>query len=447
MSKSIFKKYWKLSDLISIMICLLPLTVSANAVVDIESQLRQKLQNHPSIVNIPNKYALSFPTLNYFSNKISFQPNEQKFPTNIRTQSFIFENCTTSVQEHTKDIRVAKKFSLDATVTDAITTRTEFSVGLKFDSDKVPVKMDANLAKSFEFSVSHTDTTRVEKEIEESMHEVRKVKPGMALMINSSVVENISRFNFSAPVIVTGTVKVNYYEKRSTRRSDLERLAGKPKDITVHLEQEFKLEDLLAEADRKFVAAGYIDSVYSDEVRMKYVEKKIKNNREICPATLMSTKVEATTITDDIQAEKEEFVVVDFNGREIALSETKLEEGISYKSIDKTIDAQIENHFKEYDKLIVAIPKTDISVNSSNDISDFGDITAMGPIIRQFFARGEHTCQSRSSIGHKCEVRGSGFFDCNEAEYDLRNKSCCSSTPKGGSSIGFRITKCSTLTP
>lgn len=58
-------------------------------------------------------------------------------------------------------------------------------------------------------------------------------------------------------------------------------------------------------------------------------------------------------------------------------------------------------------------------------------------------AEGEHTCQSRESIGHACKNLGVGFTDCNQAFFKLKMEDCCSGSKYGGSSIGFKITKCS----
>jgi hypothetical protein len=60
-------------------------------------------------------------------------------------------------------------------------------------------------------------------------------------------------------------------------------------------------------------------------------------------------------------------------------------------------------------------------------------------------AVGEHTCQSRGSIGHKCTVRGNTFTDCNQATYRLRREDCCPRTRDGGNSIGFSMRSCSTI--
>lgn len=58
-------------------------------------------------------------------------------------------------------------------------------------------------------------------------------------------------------------------------------------------------------------------------------------------------------------------------------------------------------------------------------------------------AEGEHTCQSRESIGHTCKNIGVGFTDCNQAFFKLKMEDCCSGSKYGGNSIGFKILKCS----
>lgn len=58
-------------------------------------------------------------------------------------------------------------------------------------------------------------------------------------------------------------------------------------------------------------------------------------------------------------------------------------------------------------------------------------------------AEGEHQCQSPESIGHTCKNLGVGFTDCNQAFYKLKMEDCCSGSKYGGSSIGFKVLKCS----
>ncbi|SDG70227.1 hypothetical protein SAMN05216338_1002135 [Bradyrhizobium sp. Rc2d] len=61
---------------------------------------------------------------------------------------------------------------------------------------------------------------------------------------------------------------------------------------------------------------------------------------------------------------------------------------------------------------------------------------------RLFRAYGEHTCQSRQSLGHKCDVMGTSITDCNKAYYDLKRDDCCRRSKDGGVSINFKLTKC-----
>lgn len=59
--------------------------------------------------------------------------------------------------------------------------------------------------------------------------------------------------------------------------------------------------------------------------------------------------------------------------------------------------------------------------------------------------RGEglHQCQSRDSIGHSCENAGLNFTDCNVAFFKLKMADCCPDSLYGGTSISFKLTKCS----
>lgn len=60
-------------------------------------------------------------------------------------------------------------------------------------------------------------------------------------------------------------------------------------------------------------------------------------------------------------------------------------------------------------------------------------------------AEGLHQCQSSESIGHTCRNLGVNYTDCNQAFYSLKREDCCSGSKYGGSSISFKIIKCSTI--
>lgn len=64
---------------------------------------------------------------------------------------------------------------------------------------------------------------------------------------------------------------------------------------------------------------------------------------------------------------------------------------------------------------------------------------------RLVHAKGQHTCQSRDSIGHTCEVFTMRATDCKDAYATLKQQSCCSSTEYGGHSIQFKLLSCSSL--
>lgn len=61
---------------------------------------------------------------------------------------------------------------------------------------------------------------------------------------------------------------------------------------------------------------------------------------------------------------------------------------------------------------------------------------------RLYRAEGQHQCQSDLAIGHTCQVLGVNFTDCNQAHFRLKQEDCCSGSRYGGSSIGFKLTKC-----
>lgn len=61
---------------------------------------------------------------------------------------------------------------------------------------------------------------------------------------------------------------------------------------------------------------------------------------------------------------------------------------------------------------------------------------------RLYRAEGQHICQSPSSIGHQCKNLGVNLTDCNQAFFKLKQNDCCSGSQYGGTSIGFKLTKC-----
>jgi hypothetical protein len=61
---------------------------------------------------------------------------------------------------------------------------------------------------------------------------------------------------------------------------------------------------------------------------------------------------------------------------------------------------------------------------------------------RLFYAKGTHTCQSRTRLGHKCEVRGQ-YTSCHDAGNSLKLDDCCANTKEGGTSIKFSLDACS----
>lgn len=80
-----------------------------------------------------------------------------------------------------------------------------------------------------------------------------------------------------------------------------------------------------------------------------------------------------------------------------------------------------------------------IEVDYINEMDD--DSYRSNPQLHK--AEGEHQCQSREAMGHTCKNLGVGFTDCNQAFYKLKMEDCCSGSKYGGSTIGFKLTKCS----
>jgi hypothetical protein len=77
--------------------------------------------------------------------------------------------------------------------------------------------------------------------------------------------------------------------------------------------------------------------------------------------------------------------------------------------------------------------------------------------IRLFKADGQHQCQSKTDLGHKCSVFGTEYTDCTQAAAKLKSQDCCPATRRcnkdaktgketcslGGTSIGFELLHCS----
>ena len=64
-------------------------------------------------------------------------------------------------------------------------------------------------------------------------------------------------------------------------------------------------------------------------------------------------------------------------------------------------------------------------------------------IPKVYRGEGIHQCQSKDSIGHSCENAGLNFTDCNVAFFKLKMADCCPDSRYGGTSISFKLTKCS----
>ena len=76
-------------------------------------------------------------------------------------------------------------------------------------------------------------------------------------------------------------------------------------------------------------------------------------------------------------------------------------------------------------------------------LSDVDDATYREQTPRLYRGEGEHVCQSKEAIGHTCKNLGVNFTDCNHAFFKLEADDCCSGSKYGGSSISFKMTKCS----
>lgn len=75
-------------------------------------------------------------------------------------------------------------------------------------------------------------------------------------------------------------------------------------------------------------------------------------------------------------------------------------------------------------------------------INEMDDHTYRMQNPRIYRGEGEHQCQSSESIGHTCKNLGVNFMDCNNAFFKLKRDDCCSGSQFGGTSIGFKLTKC-----
>lgn len=84
-----------------------------------------------------------------------------------------------------------------------------------------------------------------------------------------------------------------------------------------------------------------------------------------------------------------------------------------------------------------ALYETEIDYLSEMSDEDYRSVNP-----RLYRAEGEHLCQSRDSLGHKCKVLGVNFTDCTQAFFKLKSEGCCSGSEYGGVSIEFKLTKC-----
>lgn len=78
-------------------------------------------------------------------------------------------------------------------------------------------------------------------------------------------------------------------------------------------------------------------------------------------------------------------------------------------------------------------------------ISEMDDEAYLQSNPRIYRAEGEHQCQSIESIGHTCKNLGVNFSDCNVAFFSLKRDDCCSGSEYGGTSIGFKMNKCTNI--
>lgn len=410
---------------------LFPIAVIAEATmtVDIENLIIEKAKLHKDISSLPNIQSIVLISPKYLASNLIFSNDVKKIPVDVRTETFAFENCTTSERTIAKTMTVHKSSYVEASITNAVETKEDTSLSFG-TSNNLPFSLNANLAKTITMSLTHQNTVRKEASEDVTWNETRSVKPGKRLVVSASLIGNISRYSFTAPIVVAGIIRVT----RLTIRQIADPSIGIINYIHIPVTNDFNLVTLFpSEVDRTFFAKGFIDNGSHDDIRINYSEKSIdKNDPSICPSLFMTSRENDGLFSAQSMNQSE----ISSNGELIAVSENKFPTNTSSAdTINKIIETQIASH------------KTETNLPHWTVNKDVSTTALEGNIIRQFFARGEHQCQSDTSIGHKCEVRGSGYFDCNQAEANLRRKSCCATSQKGGSSIGFKLTKCSSITP
>ncbi len=99
-------------------------------------------------------------------------------------------------------------------------------------------------------------------------------------------------------------------------------------------------------------------------------------------------------------------------------------------------------------KLIIIMALFSLNVFAFEDSTEIDFITEMDDEVyreanpRIYRGEGEHQCQSRESIGHTCKNLGVNFTDCNQAFFKLKLEDCCSGSKYGGTTINFKLLKC-----
>ena len=92
--------------------------------------------------------------------------------------------------------------------------------------------------------------------------------------------------------------------------------------------------------------------------------------------------------------------------------------------------------------LIIIVSCSSFAADEIDYITEMSDEDYRSVNPRLYRAKGEHQCQSKDSLGHTCKNLGINFTDCNQAFFKLKRDDCCSGSEYGGSSIGFKVTKC-----
>ena len=321
------------------------------------------------------------------------------------TSEFLAKNCTSRGQTRNETISVSIEEGLQATVSTAITSTEEIKASISLGG------LTGEAGRSMSVSLSRSETTEQRRTVTRQEEIKREVPPLTALYIRADFLARDAFVPFDGTVILDAEIfTIVWVGSQQTQPTFRGRLS------TFYP----------AEADRTFTAKGQIWNSKADKLVITYLEKSLDPaDPRVCPnlGDILG-RVGQEQLSKDAEAKLESLTPSDAYGpiRELAPNEA----------------AELFRDTSE----------------SQNAVPLAATLYSVG--VRQFRAKGVHTCQSQTDIGHTCRVLGSGYTDCNQASLKLKMEDCCPSTRRcgrdpetkkeqcryGGKSIGFGMEQC-----